>query len=408
MSERPSFAERLSASLSRFVHSEPASGILLLVAAGVALVWANSPVAASYQHVLHAHLPLSVFGVDLSRSVHFWINEILMTVFFLAVGMEIRREIHDGALAGLRQAALPLAAALGGVVVPALIYLSLNGEMPLRAGWAVPTATDIAFAVGVLALVGRALPGEVRVLLLALAVIDDIVAVLIIAAFYSQGLDAAGLPLVAGGVVAVLAMQRLGIASAWAYLPAGALVWLGILQVGAHPALAGVLLGLLTPATAPPGEGAAPAERVQQALHPWVNFGILPIFALANAGVAVGAIDLDAPGAQPVMLGVMIALVAGKPLGVVASTWLMVRLGWCRIPPAIGWNEILLVGLLAGIGFTMSIFVAMLAFTDANLLGAAKLGVLVGSLLAAIFGLFWGRLVARLQRDQARAGLAGG
>jgi NhaA family Na+:H+ antiporter len=280
--------------------------------------------------------------------------------------------------------------------------------MPLRAGWAVPTATDIAFAVGVLALVGRALPGEVRVLLLALAVIDDIVAVLIIAAFYSQGLDAAGLPLVAGGVVAVLAMQRLGIASAWAYLPAGALVWLGILQVGAHPALAGVLLGLLTPATAPPGEGAAPAERVQQALHPWVNFGILPIFALANAGVAVGTIDLDAPGAQPVMLGVMIALVAGKPLGVVASTWLMVRLGWCRIPPAIGWNEILLVGLLAGIGFTMSIFVAMLAFTDANLLGAAKLGVLVGSLLAAIFGLFWGRLVARLQRDQARAGLAGG
>jgi NhaA family Na+:H+ antiporter len=407
MTHPPSFADRLSSSFSRFVHSEPAGGILLLAAAAVALAWANSPAAASYQHLLHAVLPISAFGVDLSRSVHFWINEILMTVFFLAVGMEIRREIHDGALASLRQAALPLAAALGGVAVPALIYLSLNGEMPLRAGWAVPTATDIAFAVGVLALVGRALPGEVRVLLLALAVIDDIVAVLIIAAFYSQGLDAAGLPLVAGGVVAALAMQRLGITSAWAYLPAGALVWLGILQVGAHPALAGVLLGLLTPATARPGEGAAPAERVQEALHPWVNFGILPIFALANAGVAVGAIDLAAPGARPVMLGVTIALVAGKPLGVVATSWLMVRLGWCRLPPAIGWNEILLVGLLAGIGFTMSIFVAMLAFTDANLLGAAKLGVLAGSLIAAILGLFWGRVVARLPR-QARAGLAGG
>jgi NhaA family Na+:H+ antiporter len=395
MTHPPSFADRLSSSFSRFVHSEPAGGILLLAAAGVALVWANSPAAAGYQHLLHAVLPLSAFGFDLSRSVHFWINEILMTVFFLTVGMEIRREIHDGALAGLRQAALPLAAALGGVAVPALIYLSLNGEMPLRAGWAVPTATDIAFAVGVLALVGRALPGEVRVLLLALAVIDDIVAVLIIAAFYSQGLDAAGLPLVAGGVVAALAMQRLGITSAWAYLPAGALVWLGILQVGAHPALAGVLLGLLTPATARPGESAAPAERVQEALHPWVNFGILPIFALANAGVALGSIDLGAPGARPVMLGVLIALVAGKPLGIAAATWLVVRLGWCRLPATIGWREILLVGLLAGIGFTMSIFVAMLAFVDSNLLGAAKLGVLVGSLIAAILGLFWGRILQR-------------
>jgi Na+:H+ antiporter, NhaA family len=370
MTHPPSFADRLSSSFSRFVHSEPAGGILLLAAAGVALVWANSPAAAGYQHLLHAVLPLSAFGFDLSRSVHFWINEILMTVFFLTVGMEIRREIHDGALAGLRQAALPLAAALGGVAVPALIYLSLNGEMPLRAGWAVPTATDIAFAVGVLALVGRALPGEVRVLLLALAVIDDIVAVLI-------------------------TMQRLGITSAWAYLPAGALVWLGILQVGAHPALAGVLLGLLTPATARPGESAAPAERVQEALHPWVNFGILPIFALANAGVALGSIDLGAPGARPVMLGVLIALVAGKPLGIAAATWLVVRLGWCRLPATIGWREILLVGLLAGIGFTMSIFVAMLAFVDSNLLGAAKLGVLVGSLIAAILGLFWGRILQR-------------
>ena len=394
LSTGASLAIRLSSSFSRFLHSEPAGGILLLVAAAVALIWANSPAAASYEGLLHALVPVEAFGFDLSRDVHFWINEILMTIFFLAVGMEIRREIQDGALAGLRQAALPLAAALGGAIAPALIYLSMNGEMPLRAGWAVPTATDIAFALGVLALVGRSVPGEVRILLLALAIIDDIVAVLIIAAFYSDGLDPAGLPLVAAGVLAVLGMQRLGIASAWAYLPAGALVWLGMVKVGAHPALAGVLLGLLTPAAAPAGGGEAPAARVQRKLHPWVTFGILPAFALANAGVAVGTIDLALPGARPVLLGVLVALVAGKPLGIAAATWLVVRLGWCRLPPAVGWREITLVGLLAGIGFTMSIFVAMLAFADANLLGAAKLGVLLGSLTAAILGLIWGRVVA--------------
>lgn len=387
-------AVRLSSSFSKLLHSETAGGILLMAAAAVALIWANSPVAASYEGLLHTVVPIAGFGIDLSRDLHFWINEILMTVFFLAVGMEIRREIHDGALAELRLAALPLAAAVGGVVAPALIYLSFNGEMPLRAGWAVPTATDIAFALGVLALVGRSVPGEVRTLLLALAIIDDILAVLIIAAFYSGGLDPAGLPLTLAGVLAVLAMQRKGIASAWAYVPAGALVWLGLLQIGAHPALAGVLLGLLTPAAASPEGGEAPATWVQRSLHPWVTFGILPVFALANAGVTLDGIELDAPGARPVLLGVLIALVAGKLLGVGAATWLVVKLGWCRLPPGIGWREIVLVALLAGIGFTMSIFVAMLAFTDANLLGAAKLGILLGSLLAAVLGLVWGRLAA--------------
>jgi NhaA family Na+:H+ antiporter len=407
-------AERAFSTLDRFLHIEAVSGIVLLLAAAIALVWANSPASASYHALWHAPVSIGLGSHVFSQSLHFWINDALMAVFFLVVGMEIRREIHEGALASLQLAALPLAAALGGVLVPALIYVALNTEPTQLRGWAVPTATDIAFAVGVLALLGRSIPGNVRVLLLALAIIDDIVAVLIIAVFYSGGLDFSGL-LVAGlGVLMVLGLQQIGVGSAWAYVLPGAVLWLGLLQTGVHPTLAGVALGLMTPVlpgrmreqpldmaaravhdlnarTDPtPHDLAGPLKELRQAQRPWVAFGVMPLFALANAGVTLDGVDLDLGGAQAVTVGVVLALVLGKPLGVIAASWLAVRLGWCRLPPGVTWPGVCLVGLLAGIGFTMSIFIATLAFDDANLLNAAKLGVLLASLVAALLGLAWG------------------
>jgi NhaA family Na+:H+ antiporter len=310
--------------------------------------------------------------------------------------MEIRREMHEGALSNLRQALLPVAAALGGVVVPALIYVALNHEPPRVKGWAVPTATDIAFAVGVLALLGRSIPANVRIFLLALAIMDDIFAVLIIGLFYSDGLDLMGFGIAAAGVLLVLAMQKMRIGRAIAYALPAVVIWVGMLVAGIHPTLSGVLLGLLTPVlpmNARETEG--PAVRVGAALHPWVAYIVMPLFALANAGVSLGDLDLASGNAHLVLAGVMLALVVGKPLGVVSVSWLMVRAGWCRLPPEVTWNGIWLIGLLAGIGFTMSIFVAMLAFDDAALLGAAKLGVLLGSAVAALLGLGWGFVYAR-------------
>jgi len=423
-------AERAFAALDRFLHVEASSGIVLLIAAALALLWANSPLAPGYHALWHAPLSIGLGDFVFSQPLHFWINDALMTVFFLVVGMEIRREIHEGALSDLRQAALPMAAALGGVAVPALIYLALNAAPARQAGWAIPTATDIAFAVGVLALLGRSIPGNVRVFLLALAIIDDIVAVLIIAFFYSGGLEYGGFAVAALGIAMVLGLQRIGAGSAYAYVAPGAVIWAGLLMTGAHPTLAGVVLGLMTPVRpvrlrerprdmvsrlagelprggeglADPGEWAGPLRqlrlaqrellppvlRVQMALHPWVAYGVMPLFALANAGVGLDGIDLSAGGAQWVMVGITLALVAGKPLGVIGASWLVVRLGWCRLPPGVSWGGVCLVGLLAGIGFTMSIFVAMLAFEDQGLLAAAKLGVLLGSLVAAILGLAWG------------------
>jgi len=435
-------AERAFATLDRFLHIEAVSGIVLLIAAAIVLIWANSPLAPSYHALWHTPLSIGLGSWVFSQSLHFWINDGLMTIFFLVVGMEIRREIHEGALSNAKQAALPMAAAVGGVAVPALLYLALNGEPPRQNGWAVPTATDIAFAVGVLALLGRSIPGNVRVFLLALAIIDDIVAVLIIAFFYSGGLDYSGFAVAAAGILMVLSLQQMGIGSAYAYVVPGAVIWIGLLMTGAHPTLAGVVLGLMTPVLpvrmrerpldvvsriaqdllGRDGDAARdtallahplrqlrvaqrellpPVVRVQMALHPWVAFGVMPLFALANAGVSLGGIDLSAEGPQWIVAGVALALVIGKPLGVVGVSWLMVRLGLCRLPPGVTWGGICLIGLLAGIGFTMSIFIAMLAFADESLLGAAKLGVLLGSLIAALLGLGWGAVYVRRLRVSA-------
>lgn len=428
--------ERAFMALDRFLHIEAMSGIVLLLATVFALVWANSSYADSYHALWHTEVALRVGNLYVGQSLHFLINDGLMTVFFLVVGMEIRREIHEGALANLSLAALPIVAAVGGVVVPAVVYVMFNSAPIQINGWAVPTATDIAFAVGVLALLGRSIPSNVRIFLLSLAIIDDIVAVLVIALFYSGGLEYIGFLIAGAGIGLVLLLQRMGIGSAYAYVLPGAVVWFGLLKTGAHPTLAGVVLGLITPiyskalqenpltmarnavADIEASEGTAennvdelsgplkrlreaqrellpPVVRMQMTLHPWVAFGVMPIFALANAGIGFGGNDLSNPQVVNVMLGVFAALVIGKPLGVIGASWIAVRLGLCRLPDGVTWAHVTLVGLLAGIGFTMSIFIAMLAFDQAHLIEAAKLGVLFASLSAAILGLTWGKLRAR-------------
>lgn len=389
-------AERAFAHLEKFLHVEAVSGLVLLVAAAAALAWANSPLSASYHSVWHVPVHVGMGGWATSQSLHFWINDALMTVFFLVVGLEIRREMSEGSLSSPRQALLPIVAAFGGAALPALIYVAINPSGEALRGWAVPAATDIAFAVGVLALLGRWVPSGLRIFLLTLAIIDDLIAVLIIAVFYSGGLEPAGLAVAGAGCLLALAFQRVGVGSAWPYVIPGALVWGGLLLTGVHPTLAGVVLGLLTPVL--PGHlrgyssnSEPPVVRVQSALHPWVAFGVMPLFALANAGVSLGGGSSTGHG-QWIVGGVAIALIIGKPLGVVGTSWLAVRLGWCRLPPGLSWSGVGLAGLLAGIGFTMAIFIATLAFPDETAVEAAKLGVLLGSAVSVLLALGWGWL----------------
>ena len=432
-------SDKVSAALDRFLHIEALSGIVLLAAACVALGWANSPWAASYEHFWHMPLTFGAGPWLISQPLHFWINDGLMAIFFLVVGLEIRREMHEGALANLPQATLPVAAALGGVLVPALIFLALNADPAARQGWAVPTATDIAFALGVLALLGKRIPSTVRVLLLAIAIIDDIAAIAIIALFYSSGIEPAGFAVVAAGVLLVWLWHRLGIRSALAYLPPALVVWCGLLYAGLHPTLAGVVLGLLTPVRPLQGrenpltrasralnefrarndrrsqdahelmhplkelqraqlEMLPPVVRVQAMLHPWVAYGVMPLFALANAGVNLSGLGIDAAEQSTsltVIAGITLGLVLGKPLGILLVSMTMVKLGLCRLPQGLTWRGVLTAGCLAGIGFTMSIFIATLAFGDPALLSAAKLSVLLASTYAAVIGLIVGAVCFR-------------
>lgn len=387
-------ARRLIVSpVERFLAVEAASGLLLLAAAVAALVWANSPWHASYQALWHTPFGLRLGPWAFQRDLHFWINDGLMVIFFFVVGLEIRREIHNGELSELRRAALPVFAAVGGMIAPALIYLALNGGTAAAAGWGVPTATDIAFAVGVLALLGKRVRPALRVLLLALAVIDDLGAIIVIALFYSSGISVVGLVVAAAGLALILLLQKLGIRFVWAYLPAGLVVWAGSYLSGVHPTLAGVIIGLLTPVRAWEGqEQRSPVERLQYGLHGWVAYVIMPVFALANAGVPLGAARLDGLGTR-VLLGVTLGLVIGKPVGIVALSWLAVRMRAAALPRGVRWLDVLAVGMVAGIGFTMALFIASLAFPPGPLIEVAKLGILCASAVAGVAGLAVGRLL---------------
>ncbi len=424
-------ARSLLSPVERFLSIETSSGILLLMAAAAALAWANSPWSASYQDFWHTRLVIGVGPLVFERDLHFLVNDGLMVIFFFVVGLEIRREIHCGELSQLRRAALPVFAALGGMIAPACLFLAFNLGTAAQGGWGVPMATDIAFAVGVLALLGKRVRPALRILLLALAVIDDLGAIIVIALFYSSGIQLVGLGILAAGLALLFTMQKLGVRSSWAYVAPGLVIWTGTYAAGVHPTLAGVIIGLLTPVrtwlgtetfvdqakaaadvvAGPAGthdshavreklanlgvasrETFSPVERLQHGLHPWVAFFIMPVFALANAGVPLGEARLDSNG-QGVLLGVTLGLVLGKPIGVLGLSWLAVRLRLAALPAGVGWRGVLVVGLVAGIGFTMALFIAGLAFSSGPLNEVAKLGILCASALAALLGLGVGRIL---------------
>jgi len=392
-------ARRLLSPIQRFLKIEAASGVVLIAATVVALVWANSAWSDSYHRLWHTDLSVTLGSWSFARPLHFWVNDALMTIFFFVVGLEIRREMHEGELSDLRRAALPLVAAVGGMLVPAAIYAAFNTGRAGSAGWGVPMATDIAFAVGVLTLLGRRVTPASRVLLLALAVIDDIGAILVIAIFYSAGIDPEGLLLVAGGIAAISALKAIGVRMPTVYVLPGVLVWAGMLVTGIHPTLAGVILGLLTPVstwTKDPDElePESPAAHLQHALHRWVAFAIMPLFALANAGVELGGATLSGD-ATFVFLGVVLGLGLGKPLGVFLACRASIAAGIAIRPRDLTFAGLSVVGVVAGIGFTMSLFIAQLAFPPGPLLETAKLAILVGSFVAAVAGLAIGALVLR-------------
>ena len=433
-------ARRALAPVERFLAIEAASGILLLVAAAVALVWANSPWRESYVALWHIPFGVTLGPFSFHRDLHFWINDGVMTIFFFVVGLEIRREIHCGELSELRRAALPLAAAFGGMLVPACIFSTLNMGRASISGWGIPMATDIAFAVGVLALLGSRVPPALRILLLALAVIDDVGAILVIAIFYSSGLEPVGFLVLGVGLAAIFAMQKLGVRSPWAYVPPAVVAWAGAYVAGIHPTLTGVVVGMMTPARAWFGreelieradasiaglrdqsdederallphldhldvtrrEGVSPVERLEHALHGWVAYGAMPLFALANAGVALG--DASFTG-EPLLVfcGVAVGLILGKPLGILGFSWLATRLGLAALPRGVTWSRVAVVGVVAGIGFTMSIFIASLAFASGTNLETAKVGILVGSGAAALFAYALGRATLPTSTSAERA-----
>lgn len=417
-----------------FAHAQASSGIVLLVCVIVALVWANSPFGASYYDLWHLHFAVKVGDIDwineaFDRPLEYWINDGLMAIFFFVVGLEIKREVIAGELASPRKAMLPIMAAIGGMVVPAAIFLWFNFGGPGQRGWGIPMATDIAFTLGVMAVLGTRVPTPIKVFLTALAIVDDIGAVLVIAIFYTSEISLLALGIAAVFVVLMIAANRLGIRSTPVYILLGACgLWPAFIFSGVHPTVAGVIAAFSIPAlrridsaeftnlsrvyidefAQASGDGESvlaneeqvslmrsiertalgaqsPLQRFENTLHPWTVFGIMPLFALANAGVSIGA-DLSSMVEEPLALGVALGLLVGKPLGIMLFSVVAVRLGLAALPNRVHWAHVLGAGCLAGIGFTMSLFIANLAMGGTDLLEVAKVSILVGSLLAAVLG----------------------
>ncbi len=377
--------DRLVKPFQEFAELEASGGILLIACTVAALVWANSPWGESYFHLWHLDLTSGRLGRLLANPLHFWINDGLMTLFFLLVGLEIKREILLGELASLRQAALPLAAAIGGMVVPAGLYLVFNHSGAGISGWGIPMATDIAFALGVVALLGDRVPTSLRIFLAALAIADDIGAVLVIAFFYTAQISWLSLGVAGLFFAALLGVNRAGVRHLLVYGILGVGLWIAILLSGVHATVAGVLLAFTIPANEEAAGGGSPLQRLEHTLHPWIAYAIMPIFALANAGVVLGA-GAARSAVAPISLGVIFGLVIGKPLGIVFFSWLAIRTGLAAMLEGITWRQIAGAGMLGGIGFTMSLFIADLALSEAHELATAKVGILAASIISGAAG----------------------
>ncbi len=419
--------QRLQRPLTAFMHVESAGGVVLLICTAIALLAANSPYAEAYAAFWHHDLRIAVGDFELSYSVAHWINDGLMVVFFFLIGLEIKRELIIGELSDPKKVVLPVAAALGGVLAPVAIYLSLQYGKAGEHGWAVPMATDIAFVVGCMSLLGSRVPRGLAVLMLSLAIVDDLMAVLVIAMFYTSSISAAWLAGAAGGLAAIVVMNRVGVRSVPVYLIAGVVVWLCTLQSGVHSTIAGVILGLLTPVHPWLGgpkflgflrytddtlrkeetsmerarqmvadlsfasrEAVPPLYRIETALHPWVAFGIMPLFALANAGVPI---KIEAMG-EPVAVAVAAGLFFGKAIGIFGASWLAVKIGVATRPEGVTWPVLGGAAFLGGIGFTMALFIASLGLSGEILL-SAKIGIILGSFASAVVGMLVLSSVAR-------------
>lgn len=379
-----------------FIKSEVSGGAVLLVAAVAAMLWANAPFGDSYESFWQTKLTLGFGQLAITEDLQHWVNDALMVFFFFVVGLEIKRELVVGELNERSKALLPLIAAIGGILVPGLIFLSLNLGGVGEGGWAIPMATDIAFAVAVLALLGKRIPSGVRLLLLSIAIIDDVIAILIIAIFYSKDISMVWLAAGAAGILIVYLMQRFGVSRIWPYWAIGIVVWVAFLSSGVHATIAGVILGLMTPAH--PVKGRHVIEDLERQLHPWTSMVIVPLFALANAGIVISASILADATASMIFWGVALGLVFGKVIGIGFGISIAQRFGWGTTPDGVTSSHAWGVAALGGIGFTVSLFIAELSFENEQLLEYAKIGIFTGSIVSALIGVFL------LTRRRSKAG----
>jgi NhaA family Na+:H+ antiporter len=378
---------RVGKVLHDFLKMEAAGGLVLMATAALALIIANTPLAETYDLVFWTPFTIG-FGetLILSKPILLWINDGLMAIFFFMVGLEVKREFLAGELSTRDKALLPAIAALGGMIAPALIYLAVAGHDPVSArGWAIPAATDIAFALGVLALLGSRVPLALKVFLTAVAIFDDLGAIVIIALFYTDGLSLSALGISAGAIAVLAVLNRVGVRSATPYILVGIVLWVAVLKSGVHATLAGVIIALAIPMTNDE-KGHNPLEHMMHGLHGWVAFGVLPLFAFANAGVPLTGLEADSI-TGPIPMGIALGLLVGKPIGILLSVFLSVRLKLCSLPEATNWGQIVGLAFLAGIGFTMSLFIGTLAFpADPAIEAGVRIGVLGGSVISAVIG----------------------
>ncbi len=377
-----------------FFALEASAALVLLMASCAALVLANSPFNTTYEALLHWPVTLGAGDWRLEKTLHHWINDGLMAIFFLLVGLEIKRELLVGELSSRSLAMLPLLAAAGGVIVPALIYLSFNHGTPAMRGWAVPCATDIAFSLGILGLLGKRVPLALKAFLMAVAVIDDLIAVVIIALFYTLDISASALSLALLALAGLVGLNLLKVRILFPYMLLGVFLWLCVLQSGVHATIAGVLLGLCLPIRVKDRRQQPLATALEHKLHPWVAYGVMPIFAFANAGIPLEGLRMQ-DMEHPVFLGIALGLCFGKQFGILIFSWLAVRLRLAQLPEGVGYAHLYGVGLIAGIGFTMSLFIGALAFPAPELENLVRLGVMLGSLVSAIAGYLY--LMLRLR-----------
>jgi len=371
--------------IQAFLKLEASAGLVLMGVALLAMLAANSALAPAYGAFLDTNLRVGIGAFEISKPALLWINDGLMAIFFFLIGLEIKREVLEGELSSLDKAALPVLAAIGGMAVPGLVFATLNWSSPeTLVGWAVPTATDIAFALGILAVVGSRVPVALKVFLLAIAIIDDLGAIVIIAVFYTSDLSTNALTLSMLGFALAVALNRMGVQRMAPYVIIGVFMWVFVLKSGVHATLAGVLIALTIPLKESDGDKSL-LHRVEHEMHPWVAFLILPVFAFANAGVSLAGLSL-ADLAQPLTLGIAVGLFLGKQVGVMLATWIGVRSGLARLPDGVSWRHVYGVACLTGVGFTMSLFIGTLAFTDGETMNAMRLGVMSGSILSGMLG----------------------